>query len=82
MSKITADAWRTELERVMQKAGDEGMTAGEIQEITGMSRHVTSVRLSALHKLGRIRSGRRFIAGKDGISRPIPVYVILKEKKR
>ena len=82
MKPITADAWRSELERVMQRAGDEGLTAQEIQELTGMSYSTTSTRLSALHRAGRIRSGRRQVTGKDGITRPIPVYVILKEKRK
>lgn len=82
MSKITADAWRTELERVMQKAGGEGLTAQEIQDITGMSRHMTSIKLAALHRAGRLKSDRRLVQGRDGISRPIPVYVILKEKRK
>lgn len=79
---LNADAWRAEIERYMQKAGDDGMTATEIAEHTGMSRHTTSVRLSALFRQGRIKSGRRMQEGRDGVARPVPVYVIVKEKRK
>lgn len=80
--KITADAWKAELERVMRRDGGDGMTAQEIQEATGMSRHITSIRLAALHRAGRLKNDWAQREGKDGIVRRVPVYVIVKEKKK
>jgi predicted transcriptional regulator len=79
---IRADEWRTELESALKKAGDDGLTSHEIEESLGLSRHTVSVKLSALYRSGKIRSGRRYIEGRDGVTRPVPVYVILKEKKK
>jgi DNA-binding Lrp family transcriptional regulator len=79
---LNADAWRAEIERYMQKAGDDGMTSREIAEHTGLSSHTVSVRLAALFRQGRIRSGKRYVMSKDGAMRLVPVYVIVKEKKK
>lgn len=80
--KITADAWRAALDKAMKQAEGEGMTAREIEKQTGWSRHMTSIRLAELSDAGRLRNDWAGRKGKDGIVRRVPVYVIVKEKKR
>jgi hypothetical protein len=79
---IRADEWRTELESALRRAGDDGLTTQEIVTLMDRSNHYVSVKLAALFRAGKIKSGRRYIEGRDGITRPIPVYVIQKEKRK
>jgi len=82
VTKLTADLWRAELERAMRSAGDDGMSTREIREALGISISTATNMLSNLFRAGRIKSGRRMERARDGAMRPVPVYVIVKEKKR
>ena len=77
---IAQDLWRTEIERIMQGAGDEGLTLREIAAAIGRSTRATRERLQALGSAGRIAAGRRRVVGLDGVTRPVPVYRIVSGK--
>lgn len=73
---ISVDEWRAEIERVMQRAGDEGVTTKELQRALGVSNRTCLLRLQDLADAGRLVPGRRQVSSIDGSVRSVPVYRI------
>lgn len=78
--RITVDEWRAEVERVMGRTSDDGMTANEIAGQSGKGVDLVRRWLGALNRAGRLCSGKR--AGGVSIDgRPITVPVYWLKKK-
>ena len=81
MSDISLEQWRAELERVMGRSGDEGMTAHQLAEAMGW--HVQRMRrtLAILKAEGHLVRGTRLFERLDGTMAPLPVYSLRKVAK-
>ncbi|MGQ0721014.1 MAG: hypothetical protein ACT4PE_05500 [Candidatus Eiseniibacteriota bacterium] len=79
---IREDEWRRELERVMPKSDDKGMTARELSHTFGVSARTMRERLRVLYDAGRIGVGKRNTRSLDGRPATTPVYWILPEAGR
>jgi predicted ArsR family transcriptional regulator len=79
---IREDEWRRELERVMPRSDDKGMTARELGAVFGVSMRTIRERLRVLHDAGRIGVGKRHVLTLDGRPATAPVYWILPEAGR
>lgn len=73
-AKITVDEWRSALEAAMHRAGDDGLTMNEIADALGCSPASARDKLAALHRAGRLISGKRPQMSIDGVTRSVPVY--------
>jgi hypothetical protein len=76
---IHVDEWLKELE-AFSKRSDEGHTAEEISENTGMTLRVVRERLKQVARLGRLRVGRRSSMTIDGRHTVVPVYLVTGSK--
>jgi hypothetical protein len=78
--RITADEWRAEIERVVGRSSDQGMTLREIAAGLGISPSLAARRLGAMAQANRLGTGRR--ASRSISGRPVwtPVYWIMPKK--
>jgi len=80
--KIDTSEWRAEIERLMQRAGDEGLTTKELARSLDMPRQKVREFLYELESQGRLVSGHRIEKSLDKSMRRRPVYRIKKAPKR
>ena len=73
---ISHESWKSEIEKAMFRAGDEGMTTREISVLLGLSTKSTLLRVRELYESGRVVSGRRRSKSMDGRIAWVPVYRI------
>ncbi len=76
--RITVDEWQAELERVMGRSDDKGLTMRELAEKFGVSTRSMRERLGALHRAGRVGQGWRGDMTIDGKPKRVPVYWLKK----
>lgn len=74
--RITVDEWQKEIERVMGRSSDKGLTARELSKKFRVSSRTMRERLKVLHEAGRLGVGRRQVFSIDGRPGECPVYWI------
>ncbi len=77
---IERSEWQAEIERIMVKAGDDGLTTKELQNLLGVSNRTCLIRLQELNSAGRLIAGRRQKQAIDGTMRTVAVYRIKRGK--
>jgi len=77
--KITVNEWLQELER-LTPINDEGMSAAEIVEATGLCVSQVQRRLRRAHKAGLVEVRRVMRPRIDGILGVLPVYIFKRNK--
>ena len=80
-TNIRMEDWRAELERVLSRSGDEGMTAEEIAGALGKKLDMTRKLMRRLATAGRLGAGRRPAVRIDGAYCTVPVYWIKPKAK-
>lgn len=78
---IRMDEWKSELERVLGRSDDEGLTLRELAHELGLSSRSTYDRLRLLADAGRLAVGRRRTMSLHGHPSWSPVYWIKSEEK-
>ena len=81
-NSINADDWRVELERVLFRAGDEGLTVKELCKTMNLGPLAVRRRLEALKDSGRLIVGKKHVLGLDDTMRMVAVYRIKAKEKR
>ena len=76
MPKIGMEEWRNELERVLFRAGDEGLSVKEMAKTLKLGVGSVRRRLEALKESGRLVTGKKHILGLDDVMRVVTVYRI------
>ena len=76
MTDLPYEAWKSEIEKAMSRAGDEGMTAKEVAKVLGLSVKSTLNRLHELNDRGKLLIGRRRTKNLSGMDTWTPVYRI------
>lgn len=77
---ITTDEWRAEIERVLGRSSDQGMTLREIAAGLKISTKVAAERLRAVAQAGRLGTGRRASRSINGFGVWTPVYWVMLKK--
>ena len=78
--EVGFDEWKSEIEKYLFKAGDDGVTTKELSEQMGISVSAVRLRLQALKTAGLVRAGRAYRTAVDDIRRMCSVYVLVKKK--
>ena len=82
MANIRMDEWRSELEKVLFRAGDEGLSVKDLCKAMNLAPLAVRRRLEALKESGRLVIGKKHVLGLDDTMRMITVYRIKQKEKK
>lgn len=77
--RVTVDEWRAEVERVLGRTSDDGMSVHEIAEQAARSTRTVREWLATLHRAGKLAVGQRAGTSIDGKPTRVPVYWLKKK---